>query len=67
MTETNVTFFTPYCHELSPEGTRCADDCPACLWIQKNPELPLVPSRVVSGLVSMLSKSLRAHGQGEEI
>ena len=26
----------PYCHELNSEGTGCANDCPACMFIELN-------------------------------
>lgn len=24
-----------YSHELNPEGTACADDCPICKWVNE--------------------------------
>jgi hypothetical protein len=26
---------SPYAHELNGQGTKCADDCPACRWAAK--------------------------------
>jgi len=31
---------SPYTHKLNPEGTACADDCPACRWIEHTEDAP---------------------------
>jgi len=30
----------PYCHELNPEGTACAEDCTACRWVERTKDAP---------------------------
>lgn len=27
---------SPYAHELNGPGTACAEDCPACRWVEEN-------------------------------
>jgi hypothetical protein len=31
--EGTVVELSPYSHELNSEGTDCASDCPACIWV----------------------------------
>ena len=30
-----VFLLSPYAHELDHTGDRCADDCPACRWVEE--------------------------------
>jgi len=31
---------SPYRHELNSAGTACAEDCPACRWIDRTMDAP---------------------------
>jgi hypothetical protein len=36
---------SPYAHELHYSGNRCADDCPACRWVEEQKLLKKKPVR----------------------
>lgn len=31
---------SPYAHQLNTSGTACAEDCPACRWIERTADAP---------------------------